>query len=105
MISLICRIYDTEEPIYGTEAESWTQRTDWWSPRSLHSYFFLSEKRINRLGKAQCAFRSSVKSPSDFVYHQVFLSFEGNRNGQTGKVPGTGGWGGTLGLAYANLCA
>ena len=25
--------YDTNEPIYETERESWTQRIDWWLPR------------------------------------------------------------------------
>ena len=25
--------YDTDEPMYETETESWTQRTDWWLPR------------------------------------------------------------------------
>ena len=25
--------YDTNEPIYATETESWTYRTDWWLPR------------------------------------------------------------------------
>ena len=25
--------YDTNEPIYETETESQTQRTDWWLPR------------------------------------------------------------------------
>ena len=49
MISLI---YDTNEPIYESETESWTQRTDRWSPRRLHSYFFLPKKRINKLSKA-----------------------------------------------------
>ena len=44
--------YDTNEPIYETETESQTERTDWWLPRRRG----LGEGWSGRLGLAEVSF-------------------------------------------------